>query len=176
MTENTFSNVLLKSADGEARLTADQKKSPWNKFLNTLDANPKITDREVMDLFAKTLSTASSDWKDSNDNTLLMLMASRGKTGVVKRLIHELYANANATNKDGSTALHMAARGGFMDVCTELMNSHADPCKKDKNGSTPAMIARDQGYGDIADMLGKAETAKNIFLAAKQRVVHDIWK
>ena len=166
MTENTFSNVLLKSADGQARLQADQKKSPWDKFLNTLDTNPKMTDREVMDMFAKTLSTATSDWKDSNDNTLLMHMASRGKVGVVKRLIHELYANTNATNKEGATALHMAARGGFMDVCTELMNSNADPCKKDKNGSTPAMIAADNGHGDIAKTLGKAETSKRLFMSA----------
>jgi len=165
MTENSFSNVLLNSADGQSRLQADQKKSPWDKFLNTLDANPKMTDREVMDMFAKTLSTSTSDWKDSNDNTLLMHMASRGKTGVVKRLIHELYANPNATNKEGATALHMAARGGFRDVCTELMDSHADPCKKDKNGSTPAMIAEDNGHGDIAKMLGDAEISKRLFMS-----------
>ena len=164
MAENSFSSVLLKSANGEARLT-ESKKSPWDKFLNTLDSNPKITDREAMDLFAKTLSSATSDWKDSNDNTLLMHMASRGKTGIVKRLIHELYANTNAANKDGTTALHMAARGGYMDVCTELLDSHADPLKKDKNGSTPSMIAEDNGHGDIAKMLGNAAKSKTIFMA-----------
>jgi len=165
MTENSFSNVLLKSADGEARLQADQKKSPWDKFLNTLDTNPKMPDRDVMDLFAKTLSTATSDWKDGNDNTLLMHMASRGKTAIVKRLIHELYASTNATNKEGATALHMAARGGYMDVCTELLDSHADPLKKDKNGSTPAMIAEDNGHGDIAKMLGNAAVSKRLYMA-----------
>ena len=168
MTDNAFTNTLLKSANGEARLQ-DAPKSPWNKFLNTIDANPKLTDREVMDLFAKTLSSATSDWKDSNDNTLLMHMASRGKVGVVKRLIHELYANVNATNKEGGSALHMAARAGFMDVCTELMDSNADPCKKDKNGSTPSMLAKDNGHTDVAKYLATKETTKNIWLAGIQK-------
>ena len=159
-----FSNMLLKSANGESRLQDKEDKSPWNKFLNTLDSNPKMTDGEAMELFAKTLSSARSDWKDSNDNTLLMHMASRGKTAIVKRLIHELYANVNAVNKDGTSALHMAARGGYKDVCTELLGSHADPCRKDQNGSTPAMIARDQGHSEIADILGREETGKRIWL------------
>jgi len=158
-----FSNMLFKSSQGDVRQEVDQKKSPWDKFLTTLDAGPKLSDKEVMDLFAKTLASAKSDWKDANDNTLLMHMASRGQTAVVKRLIHEFYANVNATNKDGATALHMAARAGSQDVCDELTNSQADPCKKDVNGYTPAMIAREKGYTEIAEKLGKQETAKNIW-------------
>ena len=169
MTDNIFTSTLLKSANGTARLQEESKKSPWDRFLNTLDSNPKMTDRDAMDLFAKTLSSATSDWKDANDNTLLMHMASRGQTGIVKRLIHELYANVNAANKDGASALHMAARAGFMDVCSELMNSHADPCKKDKNGSTPAMIAEDNGHTDIATFLKKEETAKNIWMSGASK-------
>ncbi|MBR6412280.1 MAG: ankyrin repeat domain-containing protein [Alphaproteobacteria bacterium] len=165
MTENYFSNTLSKSANGAARLKDTPDNSPWNGFLNTLDQNPKILDREAMDLFAKTLASAKSDWKDANDNTLLMHMASRGKTEIVKRLIHELYANVNAVNKGGSSALHLAARAGFKDVCTELTNSHADPCKKDVNGLTPAMVAREQGHTEIADMLGKEEMSKRIWTA-----------
>ena len=164
MTDNTFSNMLFKSANGEARLKDAPKPSPWDKFLSTLDTH-KMSEGDAMQLFARTLAVAKSDWKDSNDNTLLMHMASRGQIAIVKRLIHELYANVNAANKDGSTALHMAARGGYMAVCTELTDSNADPCKKDSNGSTPAMVAKDKGYGDIAEYLGKKETAKNIWLS-----------
>ena len=166
MVENYFSNTLSKSANGTARMRDDSKQSPWNGFLNTLDLNPKMTDREAMDLFAKTLSSAQSDWKDSNDNTLLMHMASRGRTTIVKRLIHELYANVNAVNKDGVTALHMAAREGHKNVCTELLNSFADPVKKDVNGLTPSMIAKENGFAEIADMLKKEEISKGIFLSA----------
>ena len=163
-----FKNTLLKSANGEARLSEAPKPSSWNKFLNTLDANPKMPDDEVKTLFAQTLAKSSSDWKDSNDNTLLMHMASRGQTAIVKRLIHELYADVNVANKDGTTALHMAARGGFMNVCTELLDSHADPCKKDQNGSTPAMMAKDQGYTEVATLLSKKETEKRVWKAGFQ--------
>ena len=163
-----FQNTFLKSVGGQARLQESSKVSPWGKFLATLDSNPKISETEAKDLFAKTLSQASSDWKDPNDNTLLMHMASRGQTGIVKRLIHELYADVNATNKGGMTALHMAARGGFMGVCTELLDSHADPCKKDQNGSTPAMIARDKGYTEVATLLSKKETEKRVWKAGFQ--------
>ena len=161
----TFSNMLFGATKGEARLQDTPEKSPWDNFLNTLDSNPKITEREAMDLFAKTLSSAKSDWKDSNDNTLLMHMASRGQTAIVKRLIHELYANVNAVNKDGASALHLAARTGFKDGCTELLNSHADPCKKDQNGDTPATVAREQGHTEIAEVLGREETSKRIWLS-----------
>ena len=157
----TFSNTLLKSANGDSRIQDASKNSPWDKFLTTLDSY-QMSDENAMQLFARTLSVAKSDWKDSNDNTLLMHMASRGRTAIVKRLIHELYANVNAVNKDGTSALHMAARAGFKDVCTELLNSHADPCKKDQNGSTPAMLARDKGYTEVADIIGREETAKRL--------------
>ena len=164
MTENIFSNRLGKSANGKVRLKDTALNSPWNNFLNTLDTNPKLSDREAMNLFAKTLTVAQSDWKDSNDNTLLMHMASRGKTAIAKRLIHELYANVNAVNKEGSTALHMAARSGFKDICTELIASHSDPCKKDKNGLTPAMVAHEQGHTEIAEILSREETGKRIWM------------
>ena len=163
-----FKNTLLKSADGSVRMDNTQKASPWDKFLNTLDTNPKMPAEDVKTLFAKTLAKSSSDWKDSNGNTLLMHMASRGQIGIVKRLIHELYASVNATNNDGTTALHMAARSGFMDVCTELMDSHADPCKQDQNGSTPAMIAKDQGHTEIANFLSREETAKRLWKKCAQ--------
>ena len=159
-----FNNILFEAAQGKARLKDSQQISPWNKFLGTLDSNPNISEDEVQTLFSKTLAQSSSDWKDSNDNTLLMHMASRGQNRIVKRLIHELYANVNAVNKDGTTALHMAARGGYMSVCSELLDSHADPCKKDQNGSTPAMIAQNYGHASVAEFLSKQETAKNLWL------------
>jgi len=165
MAEIGFQNTLIKLTDGKARLQGATVKSPWDKFLATLDSNPKMPDSEVKTLFAQTLSKSSSDWKDPNDNTLLMHMASRGQTGIVKRLIHEFYANVNATNKDGLTALHMAARSGSMETCVALTDAYADPCKKDRNGSTPAMIAKDQGHAAVADFLGNREVAKRVWLA-----------
>lgn len=163
MTEYGCSGILSQAGNNASH--AQKQASPWDKFLVTLDTNPKMTPSEVMELFGKTLSHATSDWKDSNDNTLLMHMASRGQTAVAKRLIREFYVPVNATNKDGMTALHMAARGGFKDTCDMLLTSHADPCKKDRNGSTPAMIAKDQGHTGIADSLSKQETAKRLWSA-----------
>ena len=157
MTNTSFSNILSQASQTEA-------KSPWNAFLNTLDTK-SLSDREAMDLFAKTLASSRSDWKDSNDNTLLMHMASRGKTNIVKRLIHELYANVNATNKDGLTALHMAARNGQKEVCTELLDSHADVMKKTKEGATASMVADEDGHDRVATILKRSETAKGIFLS-----------
>lgn len=163
---SVFKDVLSKSVQEKPETTL--KPSPWGKFLGALDSKPNMPEDEVKALFAKTLSQASSDWKDSNDNTLLIHMASRGQIGIVKRLIHELYANVNAANKNGTTALHVAASNGSMEVCTELLNSHADPCKKDQNGTTPAMLARNAGHTTIADLLSKEETAKHLWSKGAQ--------
>ncbi|MDY6407567.1 MAG: ankyrin repeat domain-containing protein [Pseudomonadota bacterium] len=166
MTESNLLTQLSQASHGTTRPHTTNDKSPWASFLDTLDLNPKMTERETMDLFAKTLSSAKSDWKDSNDNTLLMHMASRGKTAIVKRLIHELYANVNATNKDGMTALHMAARGGFQDICSELLKNGSMflASKKNVNGDTAADLAQSHGYPDVAKALGIKATSSNLFM------------
>lgn len=144
--------------------------SPWNAFLNTLDSQPGLSNRETMDLFAKTLAVAPSTWRDSNDNTLLIHMASRNKTHIVKRLIHELYVPVNATNKDGMTALHMAAQNGAQETCSELLNSHADATLKNKNGDTAATIAQNAGHMDLFHTLKRAETFKRLFQGYNNRL------
>ena len=164
MTESSFSNILSQSAIGAVRKKSETQPSPWNRFLTTLDSKPNMPASEAMSLFAQTLAGARSDWKDSNDNTLLMHMASRGQTAIVKRLIHELYADVRAVNKDGLTALHMGAREGHMAVCQELNCSGANPAAKDKNGMTPADMATNRGHTDVADFLKQEETSKKIWI------------
>lgn len=152
--------TLSQASQGEV------KTSPWYNFLNELDKNPKMLEHEAMERFAKTLSKASSDWKDSNDNTLLMHMAARGQLGIVKRLIHELYANPRAVNKDGESALHKGAREGYQAICEELINAGANISQQNVNKDTAATVARIAGHTEVADYLQKKETSKSIFMSA----------
>ncbi len=50
-------------------------------------------------------------------------------------------ANPNGVNKDGLTALHLAARSGLTNAAHKLLDFGADPNLKDKAGMTPLMYA-----------------------------------
>lgn len=141
------------------------KPSPWNSFFTRLDENPKMSDAEAMKLFSETLSKAGSDWKDANGNTVLMLIAGRGRTNIAKRLIKEFYVSARTANKDGWTALHMAARAGDKAMCELLINEgHADvSARTNDNKDTPANCAEGNGHKELSDFLRRQETKTNLF-------------
>ena len=148
MAEKNFLNQLSGATAGKKQ----SQNSPWNTFLGTLD-NYQLSDKDAMTLFARTLAVAKSDWKDSHGNTLLMHMAGRGRTAIVRRLIKELYANIYAVNEEGMSALHMAARAGYKDTCEELIKAGANPWVKNQNGDTPAMLAKYNKHDEISDFL-----------------------
>lgn len=156
-----LSNQLGESAQGTVR-RQEELTSPWNKFLNTIDSQ-KMSESDKMQLFAKTLAVAKSDWKDSNGDTLLMHMSSRGEVAIMRRLIHELYADVNAVNNDKQSALHMAARGGFKEACSELLDANANPCQENADHLTPSRLAHEMGHKEVADFIGRAETSKRLW-------------
>ena len=50
-------------------------------------------------------------------------------------------ANIATSDKNGNTALHLAANRGFTEVAKELLRWGADPHRKGKNGEIPMEIA-----------------------------------
>jgi ankyrin repeat protein len=65
-------------------------------------------------------------------------------------------ARVNARSKDGSTALMLAASGGFLDACQALLNAGADPALRDANGFCAAERAALAGRVDAFELLWSA--------------------
>lgn len=138
----------------------------WGKFFASIDNVGKKLDASTINaMFASLITNTSAKTSDvdANGNTVLMQAASRGLEGLVSRLVKEFYADFRAANKDGMTALHMAARGGFKAICDFLSGKGADTTKKNKNGQTPADLARENGFAELAKSLGTRAKQSDIF-------------
>ena len=137
----------------------------WGKFFTSIDGAGKLDASTVNAMFASLITNTSAKTSDvdANGNTVLMQAASRGLEDLVSRLVKDFYADFRAANKDGMTALHMAARGGFKNICDFLSDKGADTTKKNKNGQTPADLARENGFAELAKSLGTRATQSDIF-------------
>jgi uncharacterized protein len=75
----------------------------------------------------------------------------------VADLVHSLLqrsANVNATNRDGDTALIAASRIGNKAAVKVLLAGGASTVLRNGKRATAADVARDRGFGDLAELIG----------------------
>jgi ankyrin repeat protein len=92
------------------------------------------------------------EWRNSKDESALMIAAIKGHTELVKLLI----AKDADVNKTGWTPLHYAASGAKTDVIEILLEHSAYIDAESPNGSTPLMMAAMYGNVDCVRMLLEA--------------------
>ena len=93
--------------------------------------------------------------KNDSGNTLLMLAARDGRTGIVKVLLAK-GADVNAKNNDGATALLYAIDEGHTGTVRVLLAKGADINARTYNGFTALMIAKENRHKDIVRILKEA--------------------
>lgn len=100
--------------------------------------------------------------KDKDGNSALILAASNGYDVDLRRLqAHK--ANPDAKNKFGVSALQVAARKGYTDCVSALLQrQEADVNIVDKEGMTPLMWASSGGHDAIVTALLDAGASRNI--------------
>ncbi|WP_333023961.1 ankyrin repeat domain-containing protein [Wolbachia endosymbiont of Pentidionis agamae] len=98
--------------------------------------------------------------EESMANQKLFKAAKNNNFLEVQKLIKEKKADVNATNKDGDTPLHCAARNGHTEAVKVLIKNGADVNARDERGYTPLYVAVMCGHKNILTLLLEKGKAK----------------
>ena len=107
--------------------------------------------------------------KTAAGDSSLHQAAATGDASAVEKLL-SVGADANATNKDGRTALHVAANEH---VAKLLLSKGADVNARSNNGQTPLHIASGDGRKDVAEALLEDGADINAETRAGKTPLHD---
>jgi hypothetical protein len=87
-------------------------------------------------VYLESLPAARQIWihaVDTKGRTLLHVSAKNGTTQIMLKLLEEGVIDANAVDKSGCTALHLAYEKGYLDVVT-ILKRHTDKTLANANG------------------------------------------
>ena len=101
---------------------------------------------------------AKVEWRNEQDESVLMLAALKGHLPLVKVLL----AQDADVNKPGWTPLHYAATGGHIAVMELLLDNSAYIDAESPNGSTPLMMAAMYGSPLAVKLLIQAGADLNV--------------
>ena len=74
-----------------------------------------------------------------------------------------------------TTPMHAAAANGHLSIVKLLLKKRANPSTRDQNGRTPAELARNAGYNEVADYLDRVvETRARVAKAVARRDEHKL--
>jgi len=138
----------------------DELKFPLHALVN----KKELPEKEKVNKLRKLLSGSNINQQvDDNDWRMTVLhVAVLAKLPHVVNLLVERKADLNITNSDGSTALHMAADNGSIDIALALVRAGAHLNITNSGGSTALHMAAYNGSIDIALALVKAGAHLNI--------------
>ena len=131
-------------------------------FLNPAGARPEFSDwrGRSADYWARSadqldsLQTPGRGPADISGWTLLHEFAWQGNLECVTWCLEQEQLNhVNATDDEGATPMHAAARFGFGRIADALVAARADPTRRDLRGWTPTDIAAARGYPELAERL-----------------------
>ena len=101
------------------------------------------------------LLLASTGLQANEPDSRLPELARAGDGAAVSRLLHQEGIDVDATQVDGTTALHWAAYGDDAELAAMLLAAGADPDAVNRNGSTPlALACANAGTAVVAQLLG----------------------
>jgi hypothetical protein len=99
------------------------------------------------------------DFRDAGDHTPLYRVANQCASPTGPDVVRELLAagaDVNALNGvTQATALHMAARRGFVEIAQVLIDAGADLDSRDRKGDTPLRRALNCRKRDVAELLAQ---------------------
>lgn len=115
------------------------------------------------ELIANLLWEKGANLKSCDVVSFISIAVQRGDWEMLKDL-QRYGADINATNEEGSTALHLATNEGSIDAVKCLLEQGADMNKVDCNGSTPMAIAEKLGQEDLVALFQEKSQKTNSHL------------
>lgn len=109
--------------------------------------------REAFDTLLECGADPTAPLRDGQ--TLLMVAAKAGETGVMEKLV-AAGLDPDCTDKDGKTALMYAAENGKGESARKLLGLGANPALATPAGKTARDIAEDAGHGHICYIIDNA--------------------
>ncbi|KAI1646214.1 ankyrin [Daldinia loculata] len=91
----------------------------------------------------------------SNGNRPVHYAAASGNIDAVVALSKQKRFNIDCQNDQGQTALHLAAHGNLIDICSSLLKANASINVKDLNGSTPLDIAIKKRFAEAVRIMAQ---------------------
>ncbi|KID59172.1 Ankyrin repeat-containing domain protein, partial [Metarhizium hybridum] len=85
--------------------------------------------------------------------TAFMHAAARGQTSIMLQLLAHGAVNVHASDRDGRTALFLAAKGGYLTSVALILSQGADPQRIDRFGRTSMHYAVQEGHERVVSLL-----------------------
>ena len=148
--ENILSKIHQKMDPGEWNIFG--RKTDWqgNTAMHTACKRGNI---DVVSFFINQGLLASIDSKNEYDQTPLMMAVNHNHYDIMKFLLENSSNLTEDEDQNSNTALHIAAREGFLDICQTLVDYSADYHDKNQLGETALHLAAKHGRITICEYL-----------------------
>ncbi|KAK0416190.1 hypothetical protein QR680_012334 [Steinernema hermaphroditum] len=105
----------------------------------------------TFDHFLKWTNNKVENLFDNDGRSVFMWLVVGGHTNMVRRFVWDdrIVTPRNEVDKDGNTALHLAAKVGNLKICKLLFEEGWSPIDGNKSSSTPVHVAAAYGHTDI---------------------------
>ncbi|KAI1114888.1 hypothetical protein F5Y14DRAFT_147833 [Nemania sp. NC0429] len=97
----------------------------------------------------------------------LQLASCWGLTHLVERILADLSEPVTEHDTRSSTALHEAAKGGFLDIAKLLLGRNAPTDAPDSDGKIPLDYAFEHRHRDVRDMLFESQVISSSYAQTK---------
>lgn len=144
--------VRLAATEGLCNLDPPALAERWAAMARRLDDKDEFVQMAALRAVVK-LDKALDDGERA---LLLSCAAEDGYLRLVDFLVaHHRVTLLNTKNASNDTPLHLAAKGGHLDICQLLVRAGALTRVKNSQKSTPAEVAQEQGHNDVFGFLDR---------------------
>jgi ankyrin repeat protein len=157
-----YSAQLISIATMSSRLDLIELLVSYNARVDALDTGTFVLtpDLQIMQYLLNHGASASQPGRSGFPPLVYLSRGDKGEHVDKLQLLLDHGADVNATDPKERTALHYAAKAGFLNVIQLLLDHGADASLRDDEGQTPLVIALAAGKSAVANLLSSHSTTK----------------
>lgn len=150
-----YSAQLISIATMSSRLDLIELLVSYGAIVNVVDTGTFVltSDLRIMQYLLDYGASATRSGRNGFPPLVYLSRGDKGEHVDKLQLLLDHGADVNATGPKGRTALHYAAKAGFLNVIRLLLDNGADASLRDDEGNTPLTIARAAGKSAATKLL-----------------------